>query len=860
MQLKPVNILFILILFVFSVFVSTNSTAVEYHLSPRAANTILFSSQDSVKTDTVQTDSIKKKPLFSDIVKYGAQDSIINSIDGKIVHLYGKAKIQYLSTELTAAYIRLNFKDETALAKGAQDSTGKFYDNPIFKDGSQKFDCKELKYNYRTQKGIVKDIITEDNGGFVQGKRTKKVDSNVYCVKHGWYTTCDEHDHPHFYIQMRRAKMIKDDKVVSGFSNLVIEGVPLPLFIPFGFFPITKKGSSGIIIPSYGEEKMRGFNLKRGGYYFSINDYFDLTVLGDIYANSSWGLNVSSTYKKRYKFNGSLNLSTSTNITGEEGLPDYSKSKDYSIRWTHSQDPKANPYSTFSASVDISSSKNDYYNYKNLNDIANQRKQSSVSYSKRWPDSPFSMSMAFNHSQNSQDSTVSMSFPNFNFRMTQIYPFRKKDKVGEMSWYDKIGVSYTADFKNATPNKLKEDKLFTTSFSKWKKGFQHKIPISASFKIIKDMTLSPSFNYTGVMYFDEVRKKWDENLNDGAGGVAIDTLQGFGYAHNYSSSLSLSYSPKIFGMYNFSKDSKVAAIRHVVTPNISVSYTPKMGVARDKYYNTYSRYTSDKEIEYIEYYKFGDNPMFNLPNTSEKSGSVGLSLDNNIEMKLRTANDSTQKVEMKKVKLLESFRLSTNYSMFADSLKWAPIRMAARTSLFNRKMNINLTGDLDPYALDADGNRINKYNGGLGRLTRASLTTSMSFSSKNGDKKKEEKEQYIGNYANYVDFEVPWNINIDYSFTYYKTKFEPTTTQIFRVSGDFSLTPKWKIGFNTGYDYEQKEITATSFNIYRDLHCWEMTFNCVPFGDHQSFNFEIRIKSSLLKDLKLTKRDSWLDR
>jgi len=365
--LKPVNILFIIILFVFSVFVSTNSTAVEYHLSPRAANTILFSSQDSVKTDTVQTDSIKKKPLFSDIVKYGAQDSIINSIDGKIVHLYGKAKIQYLSTELTAAYIRLNFKDETALAKGAQDSTGKFYDNPIFKDGSQKFDCKELKYNYRTQKGIVKDIITEDNGGFVQGERTKKLDSNVYCVKHGWYTTCDEHDHPHFYIQMRRAKMIKDDKVISGFSNLVIEGVPLPLFIPFGFFPITKKGSSGIIIPSYGEEKMRGFNLKRGGYYFSINDYFDLTLLGDIYANSSWGLNVSSTYKKRYKFNGSLNISTSTNITGEEGLPDYSKSKDYSIRWTHSQDPKANPYSTFSASVDISSSKNDYYNYKNLN-------------------------------------------------------------------------------------------------------------------------------------------------------------------------------------------------------------------------------------------------------------------------------------------------------------------------------------------------------------------------------------------------------------------------------------------------------------------------------------------------------------
>lgn len=858
--MKPINLLFIIISIVFYVFLSTNSKAKGYYSSHKNLYKSQTINSDTITKQTVTKDSIKKKPLFSDIVKYSAQDSIINSIDGKVVHLYGKAKIKYISTELTAAYIKLDFKDETAEAKGIQDSTGKFIDNPVFKDGSQKFDCSEMKYNYRSQKGIVKGIITEDNGGFVQGERTKKIDSNVYCVKHGWYTTCDEHDHPHFYIQMSKAKMIKDDKVVSGFANLVIEGVPLPIFIPFGFFPVTKKGSSGVIIPTYGEEKMRGFNLKRGGYYFSINDYIDLTVLGDIYANLSWGINISSTYKKRYKYNGNFNISSSTNIRGEEDLPDYSKSKDYSIRWSHTQDPKANPYSTFSASVDISTSKNDYYNYKNINDIANQRKQSSISYSKRWPDSPFSLSMAFSHSQNSQDSTISLSFPNLNFRMTQIYPFRNSNKVGEMSWYDKIGVSYSADFKNSTPNKLKENKLFSTSLNKWKKGFQHKIPISASFKLIKDMTISPSFNYTGVMYFDEVRKKWDKSLNNGVGGVVIDTLQGLGYAHNYSTSLSLSYSPKVFGMYTFSKESKIAAIRHVITPNVSVSYTPKMGVSKDLYYKTYSKYATNKEIEYIEYYKFGDSPIFNIPNTSEEYGTVGISIDNNLEMKLRTVNDSTQKADMTKIKILESFRLSTNYNMFADSLNWSPIQLSARTSLFNRKINVNLTGDLDPYALNDAGTRINKYNGGIGRLTRASLTTGMSFSSKNGEKKKSEKEAFVGNYSNYVDFEVPWNISIDYSFTYYKTRFEPSTTQIFRVNGDFSLTPKWKIGFNTGYDYEKKEITATSFNIYRDLHCWEMTFSCVPFGTHQSFNFEIRIKSSLLQDLKLTKRDSWLDR
>lgn len=869
MQLKPVKILFIIILSVLVLFISSRSFAKEnrfankYHFSKEKS---LFP-QDSIKKDSIKNDSLKKtKPMFKDIIKYEAQDSIINNLEEKTVLLYGKAKIKYLSTELSAAYIKLSIKDETAEASGIQDSTGKFIDKPIFKDGSQTFECKELKYNYRSGKGIVKEIITEDNGGFVQGEKTKKIDSSIYCVENGWYTTCDHHDHPHFYIKMNKAKMIKDEKIISSFSYLVIEDVPTPLFIPFGFFPISKKGSSGIIIPTYGEEKMRGFNLKRGGYYLAINDYVDMTFLGDIYANGSWGLNINSAYRIKYKCNGNFTLTTSTNYSGDEGLPDYSKSKDYSIKWYHTQDPKANPYSTFSASVDISTSKNDYYNYNNLNDVSNQRKQSSVSYSKRWPDSPFSMSMAFNHSQNSRDTTVAVSFPNLNFRMTQIYPFRSKDKVGEMSWYDQIGVSYTADFKNSTPDRLKEDKLFNTSFDKWKKGFQHSIPLSSSFKIMKDMNLTPSINYTGVMNFNSIVKSVD-GYNISTSGVktpniVIDTLNGLSYAHNYSASLSLSYSPKVFGMYVFNKTSNIEAIRHVMTPNISFSYTPKIGVANNKYKRTYSYLTNDNEIAYQEYYKYENVSLFTIPSTPEKeSGSIGFSLDNNLEMKFRTVNDSTQKQESKKIKILESFRLSSRYDMFRDSMKFDQIQLSARTSLLNNKIGINFTGNIDPYALDNTGNRINQFHGGLGRLTRAGVSTNMSFSSDMGDKNKENKEKYVGNYADYVDFDVPWTINIDYSYTYQKLGLtESTNTQIFRLNGDLSLTPKWKLGFNTGYDMDRKEITATSFNVYRDLHCWEMTFNCVPFGTHQSFNFEIRIKSSLLQDLKLTKRDSWYDR
>lgn len=862
MQLKPLKILFISLIVYLTYFSNENMLAANniHHFGVSLQDTVINS-----KKDTIKVDSTKRKTLFKDIVTFGAKDSIINNMQDQTVELFGKAKIKYLSTQLEAAYIKLSFKTQIAEAHGVRDTSGNLVGNPIFSDNNNKFDCKELKYNFKTKKGVVTNLITEDNGGFVHGKLTKKIDSTTYCVKNGLYTTCDHKDHPHFYINMSKAKMIKDDKVVAGFSYLVVEEVPLPLFIPFGFFPMTKKGTSGIIIPTYGEERMRGFNLKNGGYFWAINDYINMTILGSIYTNGSWGTNINSSYKKRYKYTGSFNLSTSTNYTGEEGSPDYSVSKDYAIRWTHTQDPKAHPYRTLSASVDISSSKNDYFNKHTINDIANQRKRSSISYSRRWPDSPFSLTMAFSHSQNSRDSTITMSFPNLHFKMNQIYPLRKKEKVGELKWYDKISLSYTAEFRNSTPDRLKESKLLSTSFKKWKKGFKHSIPIGASFKLFKDFSFQPSFNYEGVMNFASINKVVTGYNTDTNGAktpiIKTDTTHGFNYSQNYRVALSLNYTPKVFGMYVFDKKSRIAALRHVISPSLSFTYTPKLGFDNSHFMNRYSYLATDDEIKYQEYYKSENVGIYNVQRTPDKhQGSINLSIDNNLELKLRNINDTTKKVQTRKVKILESFRINANYDVFKDSMKLSQIGLSARTSLFKRRVNLNLTGNIDPYALDANGNRINKFHGGLGRLTRFTATTGMNFSSKKSKDKQNANSEAIANYTNYVDFNIPWNVSINYSYNYQKLGLQKSSiTQMMRVTGDFNLTPKWKLRFNTGYDITRKEITATSFSVYRDLHCWEMNFSCMPFGTHQSYNFEIRIKSSMLRDLKLTKKNSWYD-
>ena len=824
--------------------------------------------EDSVAADSVAGDSLREpKPLFKDVITYTAADSVRFSIDIKKVFLFGKAQVKYLTTELEADYIELDMENKQAFASGVQDSTGKLNGTPVFKDNGQEFESKELRYNFETGKGFVKDIITQEGEGYIQGKLTKKVSDSVYYVKNGFYTTCDHHDHPHYGIRMKKAKMIRNKKVVTGLAYLIIEDVPLPIGVPFGLFPITSKNTSGIIMPTYGEERMRGFNLRNGGYYWAISDYIDLSLTGDIYTNGSWGTNVITNYRKKYKYNGNLNFTISKSHVSEKGLPDYQQSSDWAIRLTHSQDAKANPYSTLSASVDMSSSTNNYYNSNNINDISNQRKQSSISWSKKWPDKLYSLTAAFSHSQNSRDSTISLTFPNVTFNISQLYPFRKKNKTTNLTWYDNISTSYRSALKNSI--NTKEDLLFKSSLNRdWKNGFQHSIPLSTSIKLTKDISLNPSLNYTGVLYSYSIEKKWVTDTSLSAGGyVRQDTLDGLKYAHNYTGSVSLAYNPTVYGMFQFQPGCKVYAIRHVIRPSISVAYTPKMGVKREKYYKTY-RNASGQDIEYSIF----EGALFGTPSGTEKaSGTVSLSLDNNVEMKLRNDRDTSGSEEFRKVKLLESFRISTSYNMTADSLNWSDIRLSARTRIFNEKMNIDVSATLDPYAVNVNGTKINKYHGGIGRLKNVTASTGFQFSSDKGQNKEEKNELVGGFYDKYVDFEVPWSISVDYNLTYSqswskntdagatKAKANSNITQTLRVNGNVSLTPKWQFGFSSGYDFDNKEITATSFNISRDLHCWDMTFSCIPFGTHQSYNFQINVRSSLLKDLKLTKRESWYD-
>ena len=829
-------------------------TAIDTTGQPGDSIRIVYDSA-GIPIDTIRKDSTQSKPLFDDLIDYNADDSVRFSIQEKKVYLYGNGFVKYLTTELRADYIELDMDKKLAMATGVPDSVGKLKGTPKFKDGGQEFESTELHYNFDTKKGYVTEIITQEGEGYIQGKTTKKMSDSVYCVKHGMYTTCDEHDHPHFGLNMSKAKMIKDKKIFVGFTNLELEGIPLPIFIPFGFFPITKKATSGIIMPTYGEERMRGFNLRGGGYYIYINDYIDMNITGDIYTNGSWGLQYATQYRKRYKFNGNLNFTISKNYVSEKGLPDYQESSDWSVRWTHTQDGKANPYSSFSASVDMSSANNNYYNANTVDGIANQRKQSSISWSKKWPESPFSLSGSFNHSQNSRDSSIAITLPNLSLRMTQIYPFRKKGKSGEMKWYDNIGVSYSAELRNSI--QTKEDKLFKSSFERdWSNGFKHNIPISLQFKIAKDVTFTPSLNYNGYLNLKTIEKIWIPDTSANGGQFITRDVPGLNYSHDYSASGSIGYTPTIYGMFMFKPGCKVVAIRHMIRPSISASYTPAikpLGNYKKSYFD------GEKEVEYDIH-----EGLTYRPNTTggKQSGSISFSLDNNVEMKVRNDKDTTGDEEFKKVKLLESFRLSTSYNPFADSMNFSNISISARTKILNNKVDLNFSGTIDPYAIDTNNIRYNKYHGKLGRLTNATISTNFSFSADNGQNKEKKNDLVGGFYDDYVDFDVPWNISVSYNFSYSRSNpyRSPTISQIINFSGDLSLTPKWKLAFQSGYDIKNKEVTSTSFSVTRDLHCWEMTFNCMPFGQHQSYNFEIHVRSSLLRDLKLTKRDSWYDR
>jgi lipopolysaccharide assembly outer membrane protein LptD (OstA) len=821
---------------------------------------LLAVGQDSTKTKSGSSNMLNSK------IDYLAKDTIQSFLNKKLIILRGQANIKYENIELSAAHIEIDFNKNEVYAKGRLDSLGNLVDFPIFKEGSDVFESKEIRYNFKTQKGIITDVITEQDGGFLHSKRTKKHSQNVIDLKSGKYTTCD-HEHPHYYIALTKARVIQDEKIVSGPLYMVIADIPTPVFIPFGFFPFTKERASGIIIPSYGESKSQGFHLQDFGYYWATNEYMDLTVLGTIHSFGGWKALAQSTYKKRYRFNGNVLLSYENIELSDPLSPDYVNTSAYQFTWHHAQDPKARPNSSFNANVNLrSTSANRYSN--NADQYLQNTVQSTINYSNDLPGTPFRISSQFSHTLNTRDSSVSMKLPNMTLSMDPITPFMKKNPKGAPKWYEKITLNYNGTFDNAF--KVKEENLFKSSIADtFKFGVKHNASANTSIKVLKYFSLNPSINYTERWYFKSIRKEYDESLflsdeDTTYGKVVTDTLSGFNRVYDYYYGANLSTT--IYGMYTFKPFMPIEAIRFVHKPSIGFSYNPDFSGDEYGYYGSFLDAPDDeglREFTEYSYYPSGIGIYGNA--SSSESGRITMALKNVVEMKIRTPKDTASAT--KKISIFDQLNFSTAYDLMKDSLNWSNLAITANTRLFDQ-LNLNISATLDPYALDpVTFDRINKFewseNHKIGRLTDFSISTSYGLSSEtfkddeqsDEDSKPKKSTNTEINYYNY--FEIPWQLNLSYSYVYSKRQNVKNITQTLRLTGNFSVTKKWKVGFSSGYDFEMRKMSYTTLNIERDLHCWMMRFSWVPFGERQSYSFTINVKAAMLRDaLKYDKRQN----
>ena len=793
--------------------------------------------QDTTSTINFFNDSLISENSIESKIISSANDSIDYDIENNKVFLYKNAKITYQSIELQAAFIELDSENNIVFAKSLiDDSTGQNYGYPIFSENGKSFTAKEITYNFDTKKGIIKEVRTQEGEGYILGQKVKKSPDDVVYTSKGKYTTC-QNDTPHFSIKANRIKTIPNKRIITGPALLEFSGVPTPLAIPFGFFPNQKKQSSGIIFPFYGESTNQGFFLRNGGYYFAINDYIDLTLIGDIYSKGSWNLNLKSSYKKRYKYNGNLSVNYARLKSGNSIIGNNSDQRDFFIKWTHRQDPKASHNSQFSANINAGSRSFQQNNSYNDKDYLSNTFRSGISYSKTFKQSALSINLR--HTQNIINKTVDLSLPEINYNINRIYPFKILNKSGINKWYDNIGLKYNSQLKNSI---FAGDSILfeSSSLSKFKNGFKHQIPISTSFKAFKYFTLSPSFEYTERWYLNKIEKSWlNNNLN-------TDTIYGFNRVYNYR--FNVSANTKIYGTFNFSKG-KIKALRHVLSPTISYNYFPDFSNSKYGYYDE----VQIDSLGNTQTYTFYQNGIFGFPSNISNS-SLSINLGNILEMKVNS-KDSIQPI--KKIKLLESFNLSTNYNFNSDSLNFAIINLSSRTRLLN-KFDLLLSSNYDPYISNSKGQRINSFYFTKNRLPARLINTTLNlnFSLKGGDKSEENQSFH---WLDYVDFNVPWNLKVNYIFNYNKISLSEKINHSLNFSGDLKLTDKWKIGFNSGYDFKVKNLSYTSLNIYRDLHCWEMIVKWIPFGYRQSYNFTIRVKASVLQDLKWEKKKDWYD-
>lgn len=852
---------------------------------------------DSLLRRETVTHIDRRKVDIEDVVKFHADDSLVMFGKNHAI-MYGSSTVEYTDLKLNSASISMDMDSSLVYARGTLDSTGTAQGTPVFSDKGGTYESKTMKYNFKTQRGFITDVVTEQGEGYLTGGATKKMEDGTFFLEDGKYTTCDNHDHPHFYFQLTRAKVTPKKNIVTGPAYMVLADVPLPLALPFGFFPFSKEYSSGVIFPTFGDDYNRGFYLRDGGYYFAINDYVDLALRGELYTKGSWGLSARSSYNKRYRYSGSFDLSYITTITGDKGTPDYSKQNNFRVIWNHSMNAKANPNMAFSAAVNFTTSgytRNDLNSYYN-NSFTENTKSSTVNLTYRFPGTKWSLSTTANIAQRTQDSTLAVSFPNLTASMSQTAPFKRKRAVGGERWYERIKLSYQGQFQNSLT--ATQDQFFHKSLiHDWRNGMKHYIPVSATFQMLKYINISPQVTINDRMYSSKVRRQWDTQ----ASREIADTTYGFYNIFDFNASLSLD--TKVYGFWKPMKflGDKVQMIRHVLTPTLSFNYSPDFASSFWGYYGSYS-YVDPAGVTQKRVYNMFQHGVFGSPGQGT-NGSLSLSLANNLEMKVRDDSDSTG---VRKISLIENFSISQGYNFAADSMRWSPIQTSLLLRLVkNVNLSLNATWDPYMYGLTASGSpiQINKLRIAHGKLPRLSSTgTSFSYTFSNstfrrssgkkqdspnpdddyGDdeqddevdddfaaaaqrrREKNNHDDHTDSDADgYAQWDCPWSLTLNYSvnygygaFNYDKMHYDGRWTQNLSASGNIRPAKNWNFSFSASYNFDLHKIAYMNCSVSRDLHCFTMSCSFVPVGPYKSFNFHIAVKSSLLKDLKYDKRSS----
>ena len=852
----------------FDIFYSRDTSAV--HRDQRSNNVPLSAEATEPRSTSDTARRKPKAPMFNDIIDGKAADSVVFDARNKMIYSYRSGDVTYQGMNLKADFMRVDMQTKDIYAHGYLDSVDgeATQTHPEFSDGGSPYSMDTITYNLDSRKAKIKGIATQEGDGWLVGGSVKMHPDETIHIGDGMYTTCEHTDHPHFYLAMTQAKVIPGKKIIAGYSYLVIEDVPTYIGIPEFFFPISTGPKSGILMPTYGEDA-KGFFIRDLGYYFKIGEHMDLALRGGFYTLGSWEVSAVSQYVKRYKFRGNFNLQYSAIRTGEKGEPDFLQQNNYKIQWTHSQDAKANPGSTFSASVNLTSSGYSRYSATSVNDILATQTNSSISYSKNWEGTPFSLALNLSVSQNSRDKTIAVTLPTITFNVASFNPLKRKEAVGKTRWYEKIKMSYSMKLTNTV--NTKEDEIFTKeTLNKMKHGIQHTIPISTSLSLFNYINVSPSFNYTERWYFKKVRQEWNEETHKVE---TLDPEYGFWRLYNYNASVSANTT--IYGTYvSKKKERKLQAVRHTLTPNVGFSYAPDFSRQRYGFYETVQTDTTGK---FKVYSPFTDN-AFGVPGSGQQF-SLTFGLSQSLEAKIRT------KDTVKKVKIIDQLSINGSYNFLADSMRLSTLPISLRTTIYNNiALNISLT--LDPYEVSPQGVRYDKLmwaRGLPGRVQSASWSFGYTFKSREnkatvaGNDITSLPAEYFNSWSDpygqlnpamrrqwmagqYYDFSIPWNFGFNYSISYNAqyvnngtTGYRKNINQTINFNASVKLTPKTMITATSGFDFTSRKMSMTSIAITRDLHCWQMSFTWIPFGAHRSWAFNIGVKAASLADLKFDK-------